>query len=72
MRMAHHGSTPAAWTAVVTSLVGFTVGGVGMVIGPHWPTVFVGCALVLVGPLLGKAVASAGQGGDPPERHAGH
>jgi hypothetical protein len=69
--MAHHGSTPAAWTAVVTALVGFTVGGVGMVIGPHWPTFWVGCALVLIGPLLGKVLSTAGQGGKGTERHAG-
>jgi uncharacterized protein DUF6704 len=71
--MAHHGSTPAAWTAVVTSLVGFTVGGVGMIIGPNWPTFWVGCALVLVGPLLGKVLSSAGQGGagSDQQRHGG-
>ena len=60
----HHGSTPAAWTAVVISLIGFTVGGIGMVIGPSWPTFWVGCALILVGPIVGKVMSSAGQGGE--------
>jgi peptidoglycan/LPS O-acetylase OafA/YrhL len=71
--MAHHGSTPAAWTAVVTSLVGFTVGGVAMVIGPNWPAFWAGCALVLLGPLLGKVLSSAGQGGPggDRQRHVG-
>jgi len=31
--MAHHGNTPAAWTAVVVGLAGFVVGGVGLVVG---------------------------------------
>ena len=58
----HHGSTPAAWTAVVISLVGFTVGGVAMVIGPNWPVFWVGAALVVVSPLVGKIMSSAGLG----------
>ncbi len=31
---AHHGNTPAAWTAVVVGLLGFTVGGVGLMFDP--------------------------------------
>jgi len=58
----HHGSTPAAWTAVVISLVGFTVGGVAMVIGPNWPAFWVGTALVVVSPLVGKIMSGAGMG----------
>ncbi len=61
----HHGSTPAAWTTVVILLVGFTVGGVGMVIGPSWPTFWVGIALLPVGLVVGKVMASAGLGDDP-------
>ena len=63
--MAHnHGSTPAAWTAVVIALVGFTVGGIAMVIGPNWPVFWVGCALIVVGPLVGKIMSSVGQSAD--------
>ena len=58
----HHGSTPAAWTAVVIALVGFTVGGIAMVIGPHWPTFWVGVGLIVVAPLVGKIMSSAGMG----------
>ena len=36
----HHGNTPAAWTAVVVALVGFTVGGVGLMLDPVSMTVF--------------------------------
>jgi hypothetical protein len=43
---AHHGNTPAAWTAVVVGLLGFTVGGVGLMFDPAQMTVFwVGAAI---------------------------
>ncbi|MBA2639099.1 MAG: hypothetical protein H0U77_03695 [Nocardioidaceae bacterium] len=60
----HHDSTPAAWTAVALALVGFTVGGVGLVIGPNWPTFWVGLALIVVSPLIGRIMATAGIGSD--------
>jgi hypothetical protein len=37
---ANHGNTPAAWTAVVVGLVGFLVGGVGLMLDPVDMTVF--------------------------------
>ncbi len=58
----HHGSTPAAWTAVVISLIGFTVGGIAMVIGPNWPAFWVGCGIVVAAPLVGMIMAGAGLG----------
>jgi len=57
----HHGSTPAAWTAVVVCLIGFTIGGIGMVIGPNWPTFWVGCAVILVSPVIGRVMSAAGK-----------
>ena len=30
----NHGNTPAAWTAVIVALVGFVVGGVGLMLSP--------------------------------------
>jgi hypothetical protein len=45
---AHHGNTPAAWAAVVVALVGFTVGGIGMMFDPVSYVVFwVGAAIVV-------------------------
>jgi thiol:disulfide interchange protein len=45
---AHHGNTPAAWTAVVLALLGFLVGGIGLMISPaSWPVFWVGVALVV-------------------------
>ena len=62
-----HGSTPAAWTAVAITLIGFTVGGIAMVIGPSWPTFWVGTGLVLIAPVVGKVMSAAGLGGDRSE-----
>ena len=31
--MAHHGNTPAAWTAVCLALVAFIVAGIGLMVG---------------------------------------
>jgi len=50
---AQHGNTPAAWTAVVVALVGFIVGGVGLMLDPASMTVFwVGVALTAAAGLL--------------------
>lgn len=50
---AHHGNTPAAWTAVVVILVGFVVGGVGLMLNPVSMTVFwVGVAICVVGAVV--------------------
>ncbi|MBA2464352.1 MAG: HGxxPAAW family protein [Nocardioides sp.] len=62
--MAHHGNTPAAWTAVTIILLGFVVGGLGMVIDK--PTLFwVGVALVPVGAVAGKVMQKMGLGAEP-------
>ena len=50
---AQHGNTPAAWTAVVVSLLGFLVGGVGLMLDPVSMTIFwVGVALVAAAAVL--------------------
>ncbi|MEV7428867.1 MULTISPECIES: HGxxPAAW family protein [unclassified Nocardioides] len=44
----NHGNTPAAWTAVVVALLGFVVGGVGLMLDPISFVVFwVGVALAV-------------------------
>lgn len=62
--MAHHGSTPAAWTGVLIILLGFTVGGIGMVID-NWTLFWVGVALVPAGAVVGKVMAMMGLGSEP-------
>jgi len=43
-----HGNTPAAWTAVVLGLVGFVVGGVGLMFDPiSMPVFWVGVAITV-------------------------
>jgi hypothetical protein len=50
---ANHGNTPAAWTAVVLGLVGFIVGGVGLMLDPVSMTVFwVGVGLTVAAAVL--------------------
>jgi hypothetical protein len=57
----NHGNTPAAWTAVVVALLGFVVGGIGLMIGSM--TVFwVGVALAPVAVIIGAVMAKMGYG----------
>jgi hypothetical protein len=65
--MAHHGNTPAAWTGVMIILVGFVVGGIGMVID-QWVLFWVGVALVPVGAVVGKIMQKMGLGAEPASR----
>jgi len=53
----NHGNTPAAWTAVVVALVGFVVGGIGLMIGSmmlFWVGVALAPVAVVIGTILGK------------------
>jgi Family of unknown function (DUF6704) len=46
---AHHGNTPAAWTAVAVAMLGFTVGGIALMLQPvSMPMFWVGAALAVV------------------------
>ena len=36
----NHGNTPAAWTAVAVAMLGFVVGGVGLMLNPVSMTLF--------------------------------
>ncbi|MBA3311390.1 MAG: hypothetical protein H0U28_15280 [Nocardioidaceae bacterium] len=59
--MAHHGNTPAAWTAVLVSLAAFGVGAVGLVIG-SWPVFWIGVALLAVAVVAGRVMQAMGLG----------
>ncbi|QWC85569.1 hypothetical protein KLP28_01965 [Nocardioidaceae bacterium] len=63
--MAHHGSSPAAWTAVVIGLVGAVVAGVGSVI-PDLIITLIGVVIMvaagLVGYFMGRIVESRSAG----------
>jgi hypothetical protein len=64
---AHHGNTPAAWTAVLIILAGFVVGGIGLVVS-NWPTFWVGVALAPIGVIVGMIMAKMGLGAEPVSR----
>lgn len=56
-----HGNTPAAWTAVVLCIIGFLLGGAGLV--ASMPVLaIVGGAIAVVSPIVGKAMSAMGLG----------
>mgnify|MGYP003453231996 CR=1 FL=1 len=64
-----HGSSPAAWTAVLVCLAGFIIGGVALIPTPNWTVFTVGAALVVAALPLGKVLSMAGMGADSAESH---
>ncbi|MEV8371970.1 HGxxPAAW family protein [Kribbella sp. NPDC056861] len=58
----HHGSTPAAWTAVVIVLAGFTLGAIAMVMGPNWLLFWISVGIAVAGGLVGKVMQLLGFG----------
>lgn len=62
--MAHHGNTPAAWTGVMIILLGFTVGGIGLVVDSMM-LFWVGVALAPIGVIVGKVMQKMGLGAEP-------
>ena len=57
----NHGNTPAAWTAVVVALVGFVVGGIGLMLQPvSMPIFYVGVAIVVAAGVLFAVMAKMG------------
>jgi hypothetical protein len=53
---------------VVIILVGFTVGGIGLMVG-NWPMFWVGVALCPIGLIAGKIVQMMGHGAEPHRDH---
>lgn len=64
---AHHGNTPAAWTAVSLVLLGFVLGGIGLVVN-NMPLFWIGVALAPIGGIAGLIMSKMGLGTEP----AGH
>ena len=62
-----HGSTPAAWTGVTIVLIGFIVGGLGLVF-ENMMIFFAGVLLGPVGAIVGYVMGKMGLGGDPVRR----
>jgi hypothetical protein len=56
-----HGSTPAAWTAVVIIMIAFVVGTLGIMMG-NWVMFWIAVGLVVVGAIVGKVMQMMGLG----------
>jgi hypothetical protein len=56
-----HGSTPAAWTAVVIITIAFTIGTAAIIVG-NWVLFWVGVVLVAIGAIAGRAMRSMALG----------
>ena len=57
----NHGNTPAAWTAVAVALLGFVVGGVGLMLDPiSYPVFYVGCAIGVASLVIFAVMAKLG------------
>jgi hypothetical protein len=60
----NHGNTPAAWAAVAIAMLGFVVGGIGLMFDPVSMTVFwVGVALGVVALVVFVVMAKMGLNG---------
>lgn len=57
-----HGSSPAAWTAVLICLVGITIGGIALVPTPHWTLFWIGVVVTLASAIVGWVMSAAGLG----------
>jgi hypothetical protein len=61
MAESHHGNTPAAWTAVSVALVGFLVGGVGLVVD-NYVVFWTGVGILVLAGVVGKVMQAMGMG----------
>ena len=60
----NHGNTPAAWAAVAVAMLGFVVGGIGLMFDPVKMSVFwVGSALVVVSIVVFAVMSRMGLNG---------
>ncbi|MFF0424443.1 HGxxPAAW family protein [Streptomyces sp. NPDC004520] len=56
-----HGHTPAAWTGVIISFIGFCIAGVFMV-AANLPGFWAGVGVIFLGGIVGGAMKAAGLG----------
>ena len=60
----NHGNTPAAWAAVAVAILGFVVGGIGLMFNPvSMPVFWVGVALGVVSLVVFLVMAKMGLNG---------
>ncbi|MFI9436907.1 MULTISPECIES: HGxxPAAW family protein [Streptosporangium] len=51
-----HGGSPKSWLAVIVILIGFTIGGVALCVGPNWTLFWAGAGVVVVGGVIAMVV----------------
>ncbi|MEV7466339.1 HGxxPAAW family protein [Streptomyces kronopolitis] len=64
MSSSGHGHTPAAWTGVIISFIGFCVSGAFIVLG-NVPGFWAGIVLIGLGAVAGGLMRAAGMGQEP-------
>ncbi len=48
----HNPGRPISWVGTSTVIVGFIIGGIAMVPGPHWVVFWIGAAVAIIGCLI--------------------
>lgn len=66
----NHGSTPAAWTAVVIATLGFLVGGIAIVMAEPW-LFWVGLGIIVLSGVVGWVMRAMGLGQSTAPTHSG-
>lgn len=46
---------PMSWAVVLVIIVGFIVGGLGLILGPNWWLFWIGAAISVIGVVVGWA-----------------
>lgn len=64
-----HGSSRAAWTGVIMCLVGFFIGGIGLVPDPQWVVFTTGVVIALLAGPVAWVMSAAGLGAERAEHH---
>ena len=52
----HHAGRPVSWLGVAVVVVGFVLGGLGLVLGPVWLLFWIGVGVIAVGGIFALAV----------------
>lgn len=55
MTEGHNTGRPTSWLAVTVVIIGFVVGGLGLILGPSWLLFWVGVGITAVGGSYGLA-----------------
>lgn len=56
MSAGSHAGRPSSWVAVLVIVIGFTVGGLALPLGPNWLMFWIGAGIVVLGGVLAFAV----------------